>query len=94
MEPPPIPCDVCGESYPVKNMVSKILCPSCIGILAEAIAKSEGKFRKAYLVLGGNGWTLRDFYLGDGLKQYLRNCDSVEVAKLENFVAKANQGRL
>jgi hypothetical protein len=68
--------------------------PFEIMCLAEAVAKSEGKFRKAYLVLGGGGWTLRDFYLGDGLKQYLKNCESVEVVNLEAFVAKANQGKL
>jgi len=68
--------------------------PFEIMCLAEAVARSEGKFRKAYLVLGGDGWTLRDFYLGDGLKQYLKNCESVEVVKLEAFVAKANRGKL
>jgi hypothetical protein len=68
--------------------------PFEIMCLAEAVAKSEGKFRKAYLVLGGDGWTLRDFYLGDGLKQYLKNCESVEVVNLEGFVGKANQGKL
>ena len=68
--------------------------PFEIMCLAEAVARSEGKLHKAYLVLGGDGWTLRDFYLGDGLKQYLKNCESVEVVKLEAFAAKANQGKL
>jgi len=68
--------------------------PFEIMCLAEALAASEGRFSKAYLVLGGDGWTLRGFYLGDGLKQYLKNCDSVQVVTLESFVAKANQGKL
>jgi len=68
--------------------------PFEIMCLADAITKSNGKYRKAYLVLGGAGWTLRDFYLGDGLKQYVKNCESVEVLGLEGFIAKANQGKL
>ena len=68
--------------------------PFEIMCLADAVSKSEGRFRKAYLVLGGDGWTLRDFYLGDGLNQYLSSCESVQVMTLEAFVAKANQGKL
>jgi len=68
--------------------------PFEIMCLAEAVTSSGGSFSKAYLVLGGDGWTLRDFYLGDGLKKYLKNCDSVHVMTLEAFVAKANQGKL
>jgi len=68
--------------------------PFEIMCLAEAVATSDGRFPRAYLVLGGDGWTLRDFYLEAGLKQYLKNCESVEVLKLETFVARANQGKL
>jgi len=68
--------------------------PFEIMCLADAVAKSEGKFSKAYLVLGGDGWTLKDFYLGDGLKQYLKNFEAIEVVKLEAFIAKANKGIL
>ncbi len=50
-------------------------------------------YDKAYLVLGGEGWTLRDFYVGGGLKKYLPH-DKVEVMTLEGFVAKANKGLL
>lgn len=50
-------------------------------------------FDKAYLVLGGAGWTLRDFYVGGGLKKYLKY-DKVEILTLESFVAMANRGRL
>lgn len=37
--------------------------------LLEALANRQ--FGKAYLVLGGEGWTLRNFYVGEGLKKYL-----------------------
>lgn len=60
--------------------------------LAEAV--KDGPFDKAYLVLGGPGWTLRDFYVGGGLDEYLTNTDNVDILTLEQFVAKANQGKL
>ena len=48
----------------------------------------------AYLVLGGPGWSLRDFYVGGGLSRHLRYHELVHIVSLEDFVAKANQGRL
>src|SRR5260370_20903566 len=53
-----------------------------------------GAFAKAYLVLGGEGWTLRDFYVSGGLKKHLLNADKVEIVTLESFVARANKGQL
>lgn len=53
-----------------------------------------GTFEKAYVVLGGEGWTLRDFYTSGGLKKYLVKSDKVEVMRLEAFVGRANQGKL
>jgi hypothetical protein len=29
--------------------------------------RTNPRFARAYLVLGGSGWRLRDFYVGDGL---------------------------
>ena len=57
-------------------------------------AMESGKFEKAYLVLGGEGWTLRGFYTSGGLRKYLLISDNVEVMTLESFVGRANQGRL
>ena len=51
-------------------------------------------FTKGYLVLGGEGWKLRTFFTGDGLKKYLGYADKVEIVTLESFVAKANSGKL
>lgn len=62
--------------------------------LAEAVLESSGKITKAYLVLGGEGWTLRDYFMQGGLKKHLEYADSVEILSLEAFVARANQGRL
>lgn len=60
--------------------------------LAEALY--SGEYEKAYLVLGGEGWSLREFYTSGRLKKYLVNSDKVEVVTLESFVGRANQGRL
>jgi PD-(D/E)XK nuclease superfamily domain len=60
--------------------------------LADAVRK--GSFAKAYLVLGGEGWTLRDFYTSDGLRKHLADSDTVEIVTLEHFVAMANQSKL
>ena len=63
-------------------------------IISLAEAALSGEYTGAYLVLGGPGWTLREFYMGDGLKRFLANTDRVRVVNLEDFVAAANQGRL
>lgn len=64
----------------------------------EVICLSEavrgGTYGKAYLVLGGEGWTLRNFYTGGGLKEHLKHTDEVNILTLEGFVALANQGKL
>jgi hypothetical protein len=60
--------------------------------LAEAIR--TGTYTKAYLVLGGDGWTLRDYYVGGGLQKHLNDCNNVKVVTLERFVAVANKGML
>ena len=60
--------------------------------LAEAL--ESGEYEKAYVVLGGEGWTLRGFYTSGALEKYLRGADKVEIVTLESFVAKANRGQL
>lgn len=60
--------------------------------LSEAVR--AGTYGKAYLVLGGEGWTLRTFYTSGGLKAHLKNADDVHILTLEGFVALANQGKL
>src|SRR5687767_9637676 len=42
-------------------------------------ALESGNYGKGYLVLGGEGWTLRTFYVGDGLKRYLAYADKIEI---------------
>jgi hypothetical protein len=62
--------------------------------LAETVLASDNDYEKAYLVLGGGGWKLRDFYTGGGLDRHLRYSNLVEIVTLEDFIAKANQGQL
>lgn len=57
-------------------------------------ALQGGTYAMAYLVLGGEGWTLRDFYCGGGLKKYLAHADRVDIMTLEAFVGRANSGKL
>ena len=53
-----------------------------------------GAFQKAYLVLGGEGWTLRNFYTSGELAKHLTDAALVSVLTLEAFVALANKGKL
>ena len=62
--------------------------------LADAVLSSSGRYRKAYLVLGGPGWKLRDFFIRGGMHEQLRHADVVKVMTLEAFVAQANSGHL
>lgn len=60
--------------------------------LAEAL--ESGDYERAYVVLGGEGWTLRQLYTTGGLSKYLRGTERVAIVTLESFVAKANRGAL
>jgi hypothetical protein len=53
-----------------------------------------GRYAAAYLVLGGAGWTLRDFYTSGALKAHVTHGDLVEIVTLETFIGKANRGEL
>jgi hypothetical protein len=60
--------------------------------LADAIR--TGHYDRAYLVLGGEGWTLRDYFVNGGLAEHLKNSESVQIMTLEGFIAIANSGQL
>lgn len=63
-------------------------------VICLASTLEESEHDRAYLVLGGEGWRLRNFYTSGALKKYLKSADSVEILTLESFVAKANRGQL
>jgi len=60
--------------------------------LADAVRGGYGT--KAYLVLGGDGWTLREYYTASGLKDHLIYADRIKIVTLEAFVRLANSGIL
>ena len=60
--------------------------------LSEAMQRDD--YARAYLVLGGDGWRLRDFYTSGGLDQHLTHPELVSIVTLERFVALANQAAL
>lgn len=60
--------------------------------LAEAL--ESGEYQKAYVVLGGEGWKLRQFCVSGGLEKFLTGTEKVSLITLEHFVALANKGRL
>lgn len=62
--------------------------------LLAAIQDPSNNYKKAYLVLGGSGWKLRDFYTGGGLDKYIENSDLINIVTLEQFVAIANNSSL
>ena len=62
--------------------------------LVQAVLEEPERYAKAYLVLGGTAWTLRDFYTDGGLKAFLRHDDLLSIVNLEAFVARANRGLL
>lgn len=63
-------------------------------VICLAIAVKAGPYRRAYLVLGGEGWTLRDYFVSGRLEEHLRDAGSVKIVTLEAFVALANRGKL
>lgn len=60
--------------------------------LQHAVEESENAVDTAYLVLGGEGWAMKEFWT-KGLREYLK-MNHVQVLGLEAFVAKANNGVL
>lgn len=57
-------------------------------------ALEGGGFSKAYLVLGGEGWTLRDYFTSGKLEKYFRMEGAVVIQTFEAFIAKVNRGEL
>ena len=60
--------------------------------LADAVRAQHAD--RAYLVLGGDGWTLRDYYTSGKLDEHLVHAGLVRVVTLEAFARIANNGEL
>jgi hypothetical protein len=66
--------------------------PFEIMCLAEAVMAQHAL--RAYLVLGGDGWTLRDYFTSGKLSEHLVHASLVRVVTLEAFIRIANNGQL
>ena len=60
--------------------------------LADAVRRNLAA--RAYLVLGGTGWKLRDYFTSGALKEHLVHANLVRVVSLEEFIGLANSGKL
>ena len=60
--------------------------------LAHVLSESPD-IHRAYIVLGGDGWTKHEFYLNE-LDGWVATEEFVDVVRLEGFIAKANRGNL
>ena len=60
--------------------------------LADAVRLKHAE--RAYLVLGGDGWKLRDYFTSGQLAEHLIHASLVRVVTLEAFVRVANNGQL
>ena len=63
-------------------------------VMCLADAVRAGKATRAYLVLGGDGWSLRDYYTSGALADHLIYAKLVRVVTLEAFIRVANNGEL
>ena len=63
-------------------------------VMCLADAVRAGLVNRAYLVLGGDGWTLREYYVSGALREHLVHADSVKVVTLEAFIRLANSHQL
>ena len=63
-------------------------------VMCLADAVSGGRARARILVLGGDGWTLRDYFTSGKLDEHLIHAGLVKVVTLEAFVRIANNGQL
>ena len=63
-------------------------------VMCLADAVRAGKAKRAYLVLGGDGWTLRDYFTSGKLSEHLIHAELVQVVTLEAFIRLANNQQL
>lgn len=52
------------------------------------------RYRRAYLILAGTAWTLRDYFISDDFDRLLPHRDELTILTLEPFMALANKGAL
>lgn len=63
-------------------------------IVSLAKAIEEGYGDRGYIVLGGPGWKLRDYFTDGDIWRYFAPALPVEIMAFEDFVARVNRGDL
>jgi len=63
-------------------------------VMCLADAVRAGHADHAFLVLGGDGWKLRDYFVSGEMSEHLVHATLVKVVTLEAFVRLANNGEL
>lgn len=63
-------------------------------VMCLADAVRAGHAARAWLVLGGDGWTLRGYFTSGALAEHLVHADLVRVVTLEAFVRLVNNGEV
>jgi hypothetical protein len=63
-------------------------------VMCLADAVRAGHAKRAYLVLGGDGWSLRDYYTSGALAEHLTHAALARVVTLEQFIRLANNREL
>lgn len=63
-------------------------------VMCLADAVRAGLAQRAYLVLGGDGWKLRDYFVSGQMAEHLVHADLVKVLTLEAFIRMANNSEL
>ncbi len=64
--------------------------------LLHALRENPSVFDKAYIVVGGDGFTagLVEFYLSDEFRSYIRDSHKIEILTLNDVITRANRGAL
>ena len=62
--------------------------------LIKALKEEPGKYGAAYIVLAGEGWKLKSFYVKEGLSSYLKDASMVKIVSLDTFVDLAYHRKL
>ena len=80
-------------------MSTHLVCPTTNEAQANlggrrADAVTAGHAVRAFLVLGGDGWKLRDYFTSGKLSEHLIHAALVRVVTLEAFIRLANNGQL
>jgi hypothetical protein len=62
--------------------------------LADIVRRAGGRYQSAYIVLAGEGWGMRDFLCGAGLRDHLADSKTVQVVSAHSFALRAARGKL